>query len=126
MVAEEEEERSERGKPRPSLSISLCNYHLMFFGDLETSVSRRPFFPPPPPPRWRGNVSPSEINLNSLFIIVYLAPEQSSKWSRPRPQASGSAGPQRWLAVCATAKSKDQSLLHYMQSASCPRASFHV
>ena len=57
----------------------------------------------------------------SLFIIVNLAAEQSSKWSPPRhhmlPVERASV-----LAVFATAKSKDQSLPYYIQLASRPQA----
>lgn len=93
----------------------------MFVGDLQTSVSRCPFFP-----LLERKCLTVWNKSASLFIIVYLAQEQSSKWSRPRPQASGSAGPQRWLAAFAVAKFRDQSLLYYIQWAPRPQASFHV
>lgn len=98
-----------------SLSIALCNYHLMPLVDLETSVSRCPFFSSIAAD---SNGSQSEIKTDSLFIIVYLAPEQGGKQSRPRPQASGSTGLRHWLAVFAAADSKDQSGLDYIQPAS--------
>lgn len=98
-----------------SPSIALCNYHLMPLVDLETSVSRCPFFSSLAAD---SNASQSEIKTDSLFIIVYLAPEQGGKRSRPRPQASGSTGPRHWRAVFAAAGSKDQSGLDYIQPAS--------
>lgn len=108
--------RARSRKPRPSfLCIALCNYHLMPLVDLETSVSRCPFFSSLAAD---SNASQSEIKTDSLFIIVYLAPEQGGKRSRPTPQASGSTGPRHWRAVFAAADSKDQSGLDYIQPAS--------
>lgn len=118
-VAEDDADKKESEKWETSFlfspSMALCNYHLMPLVDLETSVSRCPLFFSLAAD---SNASQSEIKTDSLFIIVYLAPEQGGKRSRPRPQASGSTGPRHWLAVFAAVDSKDQSGLDYIQPAS--------